>query len=114
MTFSSSRTLPRQVWLSRGAHRAVGEAVHACSSLGVLVEEMLDEERMSSVLLAQRRKLELDDVQAEEQIFAELAVGDHLLEVLVEAAMMRASTAGGCRRPGRRLFLEHAQERLAR
>ena len=40
----------------------------------VLVEEMMDQQRDVLLALAQRRELELDDVEPEKQVFAEFAL----------------------------------------
>ena len=50
------------------------------------VQECLDEQRHVLPALAQRRQVHGHDVEAEEQVLAEGAVGDGLLEVLVRGA----------------------------
>ncbi len=60
-------------------HLDVGAAVLAAE----LGEEFLDEERDVFFAVAQGRDEEGDDVEAVEEVFAEVAAGDLLFEVLV-------------------------------
>jgi hypothetical protein len=57
--------------------------VRAAVLLAELLQEFLDEERDVLFALAQGRDEERDDVEAVEEVFAEVAAGDLFPEVLV-------------------------------
>ena len=84
MRLRSSRTLPGQ-WYWRRAARASS----VISTWGrpycaaELLEEFVDEKRDVFLAVAQRRDKEGDDVEAIEEVFAEVAAGDLFFEVLV-------------------------------
>ena len=66
-----------------------------------LGEEFADQERDVLLALAQRRHEERNDVEAVEEVFAEVALGDLLFEILVgggDEADVDAHAAA-CRRP---------------
>jgi hypothetical protein len=83
MVFSSSRTLPRHSCAARrwnaAAESARGQPVH----LRVVVREMLPERGDVAAALAQRRQAEADDIEAEEQVFAEAAGADLRRQIAV-------------------------------
>ncbi len=80
----SSRTLPGQ-WYWRSAARASSVIStwgrpYCCAEL---LQEFFDEERDVFFAVAQRRDEEGDDVEAVEEVFAEVAAGDLFFEVFV-------------------------------
>ena len=82
--FSSSRTLPGQSYSANS--RSVSVAMRdrrLVVVLGVVREEELGEAANLVAALPQRRQRDADDVQAEEEILAELPVGDGRLEIAV-------------------------------
>ena len=82
MTFSSSRTLPGQSYSSsRSSASGVSSSRGFWFSLAVLLEEVLRQQRNVLVPLAQRRQLHGDDVQAVEEILAELPLLHHLAQL---------------------------------
>ena len=84
MVFSSSRTLPLQVWrqqqaLGLGRDRAIGHAI----GFGIFAREVVGQGADVLGPLAQRGQAQVHDIQAIEQVFAEGAVLDRLGQVAV-------------------------------
>ncbi len=71
------------VLLERGEGGVGDFDVGAAVLLAELGEEFAGEERDVFLAIAQRRDVEGDDVEAVEEVFAEVAAGDLLFEVLV-------------------------------
>ena len=113
MTLLSSRTLPGQWYWLRACEGVVAD-LHAGAAVlaAELGEEFAGQERNVLLALAQRRDEERDDVEAVEEIFAEVAVGDLLFEILVgggdeaDVDVERLGAADG----SKQLLVERAQD----
>ena len=81
MRFSSCRMLPGQGCFLIGRERLRREALHVRAELlGVLREERLRDDEHVVAALAQRRQVDVDDVEAVVEVLAEAARADLLLE----------------------------------
>ena len=102
--FSSSRTLPGQLWSIRSLQRALGDVADVLAEfVREALQEVVGQQRDVLAPLAQRRNADLDDVQAVVQILAELAFGDGLLQIRRGSPRSRARRRAPprCRRRGR-------------
>ena len=88
MALASSRTLPGQSWAIRTstASAEIERRHRPAATAGVAREHVAGQ--LGDVLpaLAERRQDDLERVEPEEQVLAELVVGDHLAEVAVGGA----------------------------
>ena len=72
------------VVLAQGGEGVFGHLdVRSAVLLAELLQEFLDEERDVFLAIAERRHEEGDDVEAVEEVFAEVAAGDLFFEILV-------------------------------
>ena len=82
--FSSWRTLPGKSNWRQPRERGIGDALAFDAELArALLQEEAGQRRDVFLALAQRRQAQADDVEAMEQVFAERAGLDPLLQVLV-------------------------------
>src|SRR6266498_2153610 len=81
ITFSSSRTLPGQLYsISR---RMASSLIAAGCAVALLREEVLDERRDVLLAIAERRHVDVDHVEPVVEVVAELRLLDLLLQILV-------------------------------
>ena len=114
ISFASCAHVARPPVEHQVLHRLLGEAQAALLELArARSEEVLGQRRDLLAALAQRRHAAADDVQAVEEVLAEAAVGDELIEVRVgrgdDADVARAAGRGVAERLDL-ARLEEAQE----
>ena len=100
------------VVLQEEVHRLAGDAA-GLALVGEAPQEVVDQERDVLAPLAQRRQRDRDDVQAEEEILAEVAGPDHGLEVAVgggDEAHVHLDRACVPPRRSKALLLQDAQQ----
>ena len=119
-TFSSSRTLPGQVWsssncIASGSKRSMRAPVRIQKLLVLLaelLEEVLDQQRNIFAPVAQRRQIDVDDVQPVVKIFAEFLLFHHLAQIRIGGGQNPHIHLHDFVRTERRelLLLNHAQQ----